>query len=266
MTNVVSTDIQRAIEGQYQLSFGAMVTEGWQKVYGCKKHFFAALGWSILASLCMALVLSGFEFLAYYFDSLILVQSVLIASDIGNALLQGILVTGLFYLMLRHINGEQIKGRMVFSMNHMFLSVLILCIDILLIIILFCVLIDYLPSLSDAEKFNPAVFDLIIMAEYLFFLVMIPLFMYFSTVGRMIAFLIVDKKLTTSNACKIAIKAVNQKWIKNILIQIYLIVLWVLLLIPIIVTLGVALIWMYPLMINIQVIWYKQMFNTTQSK
>jgi hypothetical protein len=252
-----SGKISNAIAGNYTLSVKAIFREAWDKTNGVKGTFWLALIMIFLIGFCTEIIfvfLIGFsEVFGYH----LLAMSFAVADYIIPAITNGILMTSLTYLMIRHISGRTIKSRMIFSFNNMFSKILISSIAVTFLgFVFFFGIILFIAMLLTNPLFNTNIILALVRSFSCFILFMFV--MYAFIVYTMMQLLIIEKKINIIPAFLISLRAIT----KHVCLNIAFYIVWVLsAIIGTLLTLGIGIIWIYPAMINAIAIWYREIFG-----
>jgi hypothetical protein len=201
-----------------------------------------------------------------FFNQLRVVQTANLMGDIvAPSIMTWIFIVNTFYMMLRHISGEKIKGTMFFSMNNMFWPILVFISILSALSIAVLAFFEFGPSpweLILQSKISPTAKDFLIFGLYLSIIPFVLLNIFLGIILYMTMLLMIDKKLSILQALKIAYLAISKKWLKNIIITFLQALFYIVGFLLSLVSLGIGFIWLFPMMSILYAVWYKEIFGS----
>ena len=267
MTYSLSANLVKACSGDYHIPIMSIFREAWHCVKGMKKAFWGgfALLFLTLFIVCvlLSLVVALYVFLAIYPHNIISsLESAQLGADpfynLLNFVLVGILeilrlllTASLAYLALNQLRHKSIQVEMVFEFRKAWRP--------LALIGLLLYLFDSL--VLSASNFLLYYYQLTPSAFYLGFglrFVLFVLLYTYITVGVFMAILLIlDQKMPLKDSLNTAFKSINQHPVKNIGLILLTSLAFVVLTL---VTFGIGLIWLLPMVSLITAIQYNQIF------
>lgn len=255
MSNTMSPNLINAVAGQYELNIKGIFREAWQKVSGIKLSFWGALG-------CIALIVLGVTVcqialvkIAAIYKLGMVVNGIKFIGNLVVSFLSVLFGVSIIFLMIHHVDGKVVYAKKVFDFHGMLNKLLVMALISYVAKVFFLFLLMFgLVYSHDYASPTYLLSGLIAIV----ILVLMFLLLYLTVAWRMAMLLIIEKKLGIGSAIKIAFIAIEKQFFKNIGL---LLVIGLFFLVSIIVTLGIAAIWVFPMLGNLNAIWYRQIFG-----
>lgn len=264
MSNSLSSNLIKAMAGDYRLPIKAILIEAWRRLNGLKITFWGGFALLFLTMFIVCILLSLVVALYVFF---VMYPHNVTSSSTGelgllysalNFILVGILeilrlllTASLAYLALHHLRNQPIWASMVFSFRKAWQPLLVVGIMLYLIDVL---LLSGSNFLLYHYQLTPQIFYLGFGLRFILFAL---LYTYITIGFFMTILLILDQQLTLKNSLRTAFKSINRHLIKNIGLIIVISFGCVLLTL---VTLGIGLIWLLPMVSLVTAIQYNQIF------
>lgn len=253
--NSLSPNLEKAVAGQYTLPIKEIFREAWQKVSGAKLSFWGAFGWIALITLGAIVVQALVTTATTVFNLPKIGQAFNIIDNFVMSILLTVLGISIVYLMVRHVAGQAIRAKQIFALNGMTKRLITMGFISYLAKIVFLFASFFTVIYLHIDQNTSAFFSILIAAV---FALVILITIQITLAWRMALLLVIEKQLHVWLAIKIALKAITKQLSKNV----WLFLLAVIFLVTTsIVTLGIAMIWTFPMMVNLNAIWYRQIFG-----
>ncbi|MES2997836.1 MAG: hypothetical protein V4700_00725 [Pseudomonadota bacterium] len=256
MSQSLPTDLIKATTGDYSIPLFAIFASAWHCIKGIKKAFW--LGFCLLFLIMVGLyVLLGFILAVcdiFHFYHLRAVCQFFAGGfvDVFRLLLS----ISLVFLALHHVRKEKVNATMVFEFCKdwkplAFIGVILYLLNQGLL------LVSRANFISEYKLLGNEIKGVLIMGKSVELILFILLYSYITLLITMAMLLILDKKMQLKDSVKIALISINQHWFKNIVLFILASLLFLLVGV---VTLGIGLIWVLPLLFLITAIQYEHIF------
>lgn len=268
MSEPLTNNLQQAVSGNYRLPFKAIFLESWRRVSGMKLRFWGGLALFLLTMLVTFIILT---FIVSLYVVLLMPHNINVAPTSVNVqltvspvvrvlnfvvigileVLRLLLTTSLAYLALQHLRHHAISSNMVFAFRKAWQPLAIIGLALYL---MNAILLLGSSSLLHHHLLTPRVFYSGLSVRFILYALW---YAYVTTVVFMAILLILDQQLTLKNSLGVAFKSINKHLFKNmgliLLANIGFVVLMV-------ITLGIGLIWLIPMMALLTAIQYNQIF------
>ena len=253
MSESLSPDLVKASTGNYSLPIYAIFSKSWQSIKGIKKAFWG--GFALIFLIIVGIyVLLGF-LLAVCAVGHFYYVGVICQFFVGGIIevLRLVLSIALIFLALHHFRKQTVNSAMVFKLRKNWKP--LACIGILLYLL--NIVLFSGTNLILYKFFAIGLNGIFASGLGLRFIVFAFLYAYITLLITMTMVLILDKKMQLKASFKIALKSINQHWFKNIAL---LLLAMLVFLVGGILTLGIGVIWLLPLLSLITAIQYEQIF------
>lgn len=253
MLEPLSSELLSATKGDYSIPIFAIFAQAWHCIKGIKKAlwggFFLFLIIIVSLYIFFGLLLTVCNILHFYH------LRVLCQFFAGGviSIFHISLSISLIFLALRHLRHQAIRANMVFEVRKNWEPLALISIAIYLLNeIFFLGACFILQKLIDSGSQH-----VLLIGELILIALFVVLYMYLTLLVTMTMLLIIDKKMQLRDSLKIACISINQHWVVNIVL---LMLASLLLMLMSGITLGIGLIWFFPLFFLIPAIQYQQIF------
>ncbi len=267
MSHSLPPNLVKASTGDYHIPITSIFRQAWQCVKGIKKTFWGGfiLLFLTLFIVCvlLSLVVALYVFLAIYPHNIISsLESAQLGADPFYSLLNFILVgileilrllltASLAYLALNQLRHQSIQVEMVFEFRKAWRPLVLIG---LLLYLFDSLALSASNFLLYYYPLTPSIFYL---GFGLRFVLFVLLYTYITIGFFMAILLILDQKMSLKESLSMAFKSINQHWVKNIALILLTSFAFVVLTL---LTLGIGLIWLLPMVSLVTAIQYSQIF------
>lgn len=241
------------VPNNYSIQIFSIFLESWRQTKGLKKIYWNGFFLIFVAAIVPTLFLLSLSLLLDgMYPSFHLIDFLM---DIPHSIFYLISGISLSHIALQHIRGKSVHYEMALDLDKIWKSLVFFGFIVYLLLFMINLWLLYISTLSA----NSTVYGFQIIFECIFFTI-ITIYIFQLAIITML--LILDKNLTQMKSFAICFKAINKHCFKNISLGLFT---WFLAIFFTILTLGIGLIWLQPMLSLTHAIQYQRIFNEGDS-
>ena len=257
MTTLLYPNLENATAGKIDLNVRSIIKESWHKVHGFKAAYWKAFFLMFVSIFVLnTLLVLPTMILAWHGENVIASVTSLI-EDFINKTISALFSISLIYMAINHVAERPIKAKMIFAFRHHFKELLLPAIFIAFLSFLILYLFESVKPLMHAVDLR---IDIILLIISIFSLLLILGTVL--TAFYMSMLVVLDKKISGWKA----IKLVARVYIKNFFkLLSFSLIITLFSFSCLLLSFGIGLIWLFPMVNNIMAISYRQIFGIEQT-
>lgn len=256
MTTLLHPNLEKATAGKIDLNVKSIIKESWHKVHGFKATYWKAFFLMFISMLLLNILLALPTVIFAWQGESALASTTNLVEDFFNKTISALFSISLIYIAINHIAERPINAKMIFVFRERFKELILPAIFIAFLSFLILYLFESVKPLFYSFDLRIDVILLIISIFSLLLILGTVL-----TAFYMSMLVVLDKKLNGWKAIKIVARIYAKNFFKllgfSLIITLFSFSCLLL-------SLGIGLIWLFPMVSNIMAITYRQIFGIEQ--